>query len=377
MKFRKIALGAVMAAIIFTGCNNTTGNDDKEQTPSPTATASQKPVENDKNKDTSVQGTIAEFFPFKENAAYVYERSDALGLSSTYPVYIEGSKMQRATKAGEWLVTEVFENSGGELTVNYAHNSSSGFENFMGMKDEYQITVLKEPLQLGGSWETYSGPTVQGVAKGVCTITDVGVEVETPYGKVSAIEVSTELENGYTNVDYYAKGIGLVKSGYFIKGFESATSTAEDVNTDLVLKSFEENSPYEVDFLVCFPNENADGLEETAVNYEYNTNGDLQAILEEALKNPTGNPNNKVISENTKINFVDVTWQSSKDPETNAYKETAAVHVDLSHNFVDDMNAGSGYEQLLLQSLEATLKGFYNAIDFTLTIDGEAYVSRH
>jgi len=51
--------------------------------------------------------------------------------------------------------------------------------------------------------------------------------------------------------------------------------------------------------------------------------------------------------------------------------------VDLSGDYVQDMNAGSGYELLLQQSLEATFREFYKAGSLVLTIDGEPYVSRH
>ena len=379
MKLRKFLMPVMAAAIIFTACNEAENNPAPIETGIPTISVDTT------GKDTSVQGTIDEYFPFAQGGYYVYDRTDALGTSSTYNIYVEGNKMQRISIAGSYRVTEIFEYTDGELRINYASDAASCFENLVDIKGSYPMTILKEPLTLGNTWETYSGPTIKGVAKGMCAITDVGVEIETPQGKVSAIEVSTELENGYTNVEYYAKGIGLVKNGYFIKGFETTNTNqgvvnvtkAEDMNTDMVLNSYESGHSYEFIIKLHHPNENVDELESKEFTYIFDENTSKEKIFEELLKNSDGKENEKIISPNTTVNSIAIERALSQNIETGKSTEVATVKVDLSKNFSDDMNAGSGYEMLLLQSLENTFKEFFKAAEFVLTVDGEPYVSKH
>ena len=382
MKFRKFLLPILAATLIFTACNKA----DNEPEPTKTTEPNLPAIHVDfAGKDNSVQGTIDEYFPFVQGAHYVYERSDALGTSSTYNMYVEGNKMQRITDAGVHRVSEVLEYSNGELTVNYASDTISCYENFIDIVSGYPMVILKEPLQIGNTWETYSGATIKGVAKGLCAITDVNVEIETPHGKVTAIEVSTELENGYTNVDYYAKGIGLVKNGYFIKGFVTEStneSTAnitrmEDVTTDALLKSFETGKDYEFTLNLYSPSENADELNITEFNYTFDPSVTKEQLFENLFKNLDGDENFRVISPNTKVNSIKIVRATSTDPDTNKSTETTTVYLDLSKDFSDDMNAGSGYELLLLESLSTTLKEFFRAGEFVLSIDGAPYVSNH
>ena len=383
MKFRKFLLPVMVAAIIFTAC---TAKDDNP-TPDPSPLPSESILNVDTTgKDTSVQGTIGDYFPIEQNAYYVYDRSDALVTSSTYNMYVEGNKVQRITDAGIYRVTEILEYANGELTVNYASDSVSCFEKVLDAEMGYRMVILKEPLVIGNTWETYSGPTVRGVAKGKCAITDVNVEVETPNnGTVLAIEVSTELDNGYTNVEYYAKGIGLVKTGYYIKGYETSnvvdgvTNVTEmkDVTTDTVINNFSSDADYEFAVTVFYPNENADDLDQDELKYTYSAELSKEKMFEELLKNPAGKENERVISPNTTINFINITRTISQSVETGKSTENTIVYVDLSQDFADDMNAGSGYETLLLEALEATFKGFFKAHEFVLSVDGSPYVSKH
>ena len=381
MKFRKFFIPVIAAAIIFTACTA------KEDEPIPTPLPPDSILNVDTTgKDSSVQGTIDEYFPLTQNGHYVYDRSDELVTSSTYNIYTDGNKIQRVTDAGTYRVTEILEYANGELTVNYASDSVSCFENVLDAEMGYRMVILKEPLVIGNTWETYSGPTVRGVTKGKCAITNVNVEIETPNnGTVSAIEVSTELDNGYTNVEYYAKGLGLVKTGYFIKGYETSkvvdgvTNVTEmkDVTTDTVLNTYSDNGIYEFSVTVFSPNENADELAHKEVKYTYTTDMSKEKMFEELLKSPDGKENERVLSPNTTINFINITRTISQSVETGKTTEKSIVYVDFSQDFSDDMNAGSGYEALLLEALESTFKGFFKAHEVVLTVNGAPYVSKH
>ena len=353
MKTLKFLLVLMTCALFIIGCNLT-----GEPTPEPV-------------------GTIAEFFPFHENAVIVFDDTGPWGSTTFYTIYTDGNRMQRRATMGAFTATEVFEIADGELRVNHASVTASGFEPLLDKKDDSPMIILREPLELGNSWETHTGPTIQGVARGTSTITAVDVEIETPYGIVSAIEVSREFEDGRIIVDYFAKGIGLVQSGYFVPGFERAQGDTrlfmEDMQVHLSLRSITENAPLNVEFFVVFPNDQADDLDYAESSFEFMTNGNINTAFESAFRNPDGRPYG-VISPNTTINFIDISWRPLPD---NPQFDIATVHLDLSADFVTDMNVGALSEQLILESLEFTMMEFFNAHEFVLTIDGQPYISRH
>lgn len=357
MKVLKLLLPIMACAIFIIGCD----------------------VSNDPTPSTEAVGTIAEFFPFHENTLIAFDDTAGPWGRTFYTIYVDGNRMQRLTLSGAFAVTEVFEIYDGELRVNHASVTASGFEQMLDKIDDTPMVILREPLALGNSWSTHTGPTIQGVAKGYSTITAVDVEIETPYGTVVAIEVSTEFENGYTAVDHFAKGLGLVQSGFFIQGFErdqgDTRLVQEDLHVDLILRSISENTYLNVDFFAIFPNDNADDLTYADTSFEFMTNDDIVPAFEAILRNPGGRPYG-LISPNTRINSIDVSWRDSVE---NPMFDTTIVHLDLSAEFVTDvmMNTGANVEHLILESLELMMRDFFNAHEFVLTIDGQPYDARH
>ena len=53
------------------------------------------------------------------------------------------------------------------------------------------------------------------------------------------------------------------------------------------------------------------------------------------------------------------------------------VYVDFSDEFVTEMNAGSGYEQLILQGITNTLGNYYGVNKVYITLEGKPYESGH
>ena len=351
MKILKFLVPIMIATLLFTGCDT--------EPPAP------EPV-----------GTIADFFPFHENTLIAFDDPVGPWGSVSYTVYTDGNRMQRLTMAGELSVTEVFEIADGELRVNYANDRASGFERMIDKVSDVPMIILQEPLILGNSWTIYV-PTFQGVARGYSTITSVDVEVTTPYGVVTAIEVSTEFEHGATTVDFFANGIGRVQSGFFVPGFEEERGDTrivqEELQVMLTLRAIEENTHFNVDYFVVFPNDNVDDLDFAFGVFEFRTNDDIRPAFERLLRNP-GDREYGLISDNTTINFIDVSWVP--DPESPQF-DMAIVHLDLSEDFVNDMNVGAAYELLLLESIEITMRDFFSARAFILTVDGQPYVLRH
>ena len=70
-----------------------------------------------------------------------------------------------------------------------------------------------------------------------------------------------------------------------------------------------------------------------------------------------------VFTANTKINNLEV-------------KEDI-LYIDLNKSFTEEMNAGSGVESMILESVANTFGNFYGVDKVILTIDSELYTSGH
>ena len=56
---------------------------------------------------------------------------------------------------------------------------------------------------------------------------------------------------------------------------------------------------------------------------------------------------------------------------------TIHVYIDLNQAFLTEMNAGSGYESMLLQGIVNTVGQYYYAGKVYITIDNKPYESGH
>ncbi|HWQ42407.1 MAG TPA: GerMN domain-containing protein, partial [Desulfosporosinus sp.] len=54
-----------------------------------------------------------------------------------------------------------------------------------------------------------------------------------------------------------------------------------------------------------------------------------------------------------------------------------SVYIDFSKELLSEMNAGSGYESLILQSITNTIGTYYGVDKVSITIEGNPYVSGH
>ncbi|MBE6011219.1 MAG: hypothetical protein E7234_01525 [Lachnospiraceae bacterium] len=356
---KKVLLLIFVLLMIATGCKKEDANN-----PPPTETEAQNPTE---QQDNSIQGTVAEYFPIKENSLYIYTGSVESANQETYPIFIEGNKLQRRTSAGGFISTEILSVENSEVKLIYTNATSNGFENFLNKANPAEVVILKEPLQLNATWERnfVSNDSTAGEFKGTSKITDVNVSVTTPAGEFETLVVTTEFETGNLDVEYYAKGIGLVKREYInITRTEKGQELSRETVT-VELSEIKEDTACEFEFTVYYPDDQVNGLLSETRKFQLKTNEDIRPLLEGMLKKPSEGPSSPIITENTKINTISVDSEASE------------VHLDLSKEFVDEMNAGSGYEALIQESLKNIFTDFYRASSLKLTIEGEDYIPKH
>lgn len=293
----------------------------------------------------SQTATVQDYFPLKENVRYVYEgQGNEYAAYTIMNDYLAERKVQQRVDNGGTVLARVLEITDGKLVRLLSKEEAYYRENLLDERTESEI-LLMEPLIKGTSWNTSDSRTR--------TITETAAKVTTPSGNYEALEVTTQGPNGVTK-DYYAKNIGLVKSVFTFEGNE-ITSSLSKIEEDQALKQT-------VSFF--YPDAQEDKIYYTDKEISFKTNDITRSVLETAYKENAKTNLAKVFSANTKINSLYL-------------NQDGMVYIDLSEAFMTEMNAGSGYESMILQSIANTFGKYYNADKVVLTVDNKLYESGH
>ena len=320
---KKLLVISIVLAVILTACNN----------------IAVPPEEPDNGETVSIE----EYYPIKENTKYSYEgEGNEFATYVAFIDYVSDNRIQNRTNNGGTETVNVYEIKDDQLTLLYSRGETYFRHNFLNKEYGEGKVLLKGPLEEGNSWAYDENTTA--------TITDLSKEIVTTLGNYQAIEVTLEGEQGKT-VNYYAKDVGLIKT----------ISSGEGYEVSSTLSSIENNIPLIQTIALFYPN--TDGSIDTIdVQIEFNTNDEPKDIIEEVVKELSVY---EILSPNTIIN------------ELYFDEEENSVHIDLSDDFITEMNAGSSFENLILQSLTNTLGNYYGVQEVYLTIDGGPYESGH
>ena len=345
MKKMLLITSLIFSLVLLSSCaakNVVNPNDKKNTVPKVTTPSVVKTIP----KVTKVLPTIKDYFSYKENTKYVYEgKGNEYAAKDVWVDYLTVSRVQLRSNNGGTEMSEVLENKDGKLTKLLSIPESYYRENLTQKPSSKAEVLLKEPLVKGTSW-TLADKTKR-------YISNVDIEVTTPSGKYKTIEVTTQSKDSKT-LDYYAPNIGLVKSLYIAKGMEVSTT----------LSKIEKNVKFDQQVKFYYPNIDEDKLYFVNKKLSFNTNDITKIILEKAFKDlPKGNLG-KVLSSNTKIKSLYL----NKDN---------IVYVDFTKALTSEMNAGSGYESMILQSITNTLGTYYGVNKVYITIEGSPYSSGH
>ena len=287
---------------------------------------------------------IKDYFPFTENSKYMYTgEGNEYASYTVYTDYITETRVQTRTNNGGTEIVKVIEMKDGQLKEIFSRGETYFRENFTDTKSDDGEILLKEPLIKGTSWTT--GDNINR------SITNVDVELTTPLGTYKALEVTSEGKD-YKIVDYYAKDIGLIKTVNTGNGYE-VSSTLSKIENDV---------PLVQNINIYYPDMKGDILNSTNIPISFNTNDEPKELLEKTIKEMA--EASQLMSTNTKIN--------------NLYlNDDGMVYVDFSKEFITEMNAGSAYEAMILQSITNTLGKYYGVENVYITLDGKPYESGH
>ncbi len=381
-----LSISIILLIALQTGCGNKNNNEDNTDIVTPTTKpivtlpAEVTPGENttvDETEDTTEETlSLLEYYPMKADTEYVYE-----GEGNEYASFVrytdfldeENGKIQTRTNNGGTETVRVIEIKDGKLSVISIINECYYRDNIMddtktvananttantktttnantttitddSAKEETEI-LLMEPLVKGTQWTLSDGRKRY--------ISETEVKVETPSGSYKALEVTTESTDSNTK-DYYAYGVGLVKTIFEAEDMEVSSSLSE-INSD---------TPFTQVIDVFYPDAD-EKIYVEPVTLTFHTGDITRLILQETLKKEaTKETYLPLASTNTKINSLYL-------------GEDNIVYVDFSAEFVQEMNAGAGYELLILQSVTNTLGNYYGVQKVYITLEGKPYESGH
>ncbi len=314
-----------------------------------TNTGSEQPEATNAEPDTKTKATISDYFPFTPDVHMRYKGTgNEFAEYESYVDYIRDNKMQvRELNGGTQFIT-VYTIRDGALVSTYNQGETYHRYDYTSMSSDEEI-FLKEPLEPGTSWTLADGSNR--------SITSVDKQVTTPAGQYTALEVTTKWEDS-TSRDYYVKGIGLVKSE-FVTDDGQMTVLSE-------LESIEKDVPFKHNVSLYFPQFMEDRIVFVNREIEIKTNQDMKWQFQKELKTiPEGGDLTKTLTKSTQINSILVDVQGD------------TVTVDLSSDFVKEMNAGTSLEGMLLRSIAKTFGRYYEKSKVILTLDGKPYESGH
>lgn len=301
----------------------------------------------DKNADKDSQDLkVEEYYPIKENVKYIYEgNGNEYASYNIYIDYTSESRLQQRVDNGGTVMAKVIEVNDGKVTRLLSRGEAYYRENLLNTKGEEEEVLLMEPLVKGTSW-TLNDSRVR-------TITDTSANIETPSGTYKAMEVTTEGLKDRT-IDYYAKGVGLVKSVFISEGMEVTSS----------LSKIEENTSLIQNISFFYPNADDSNIYYVDKDVIFNTNDITKQVLGSSYKDVIEAKFGQEFDTNIKINSLYL----NKD---------GMVYIDMSEAFITEMNAGAGYESMILKSLANTFGKYYNVEKVILTVDNNLYQSGH
>ncbi len=129
------------------------------------------------------------------------------------------------------------------------------------------------------------------------------------------------------------------------------------------LKSIEENMRLNQSIRCYYPDENYK-IHYEDKNLTFSTNDITKITIQKLFKNFPGNNKGRLLGKNVTINSLYL-------------NDDGMVYIDFSSNFVKEMNAGSGFESAILESIVNTIGKYYGVNKVYITIDNKPYSSGH
>lgn len=310
----------------------------------PSVTPPEEEAKPSENQQPEYQ--IKDLFPFKENTKYIYEgKGSEYASFTTWVDYIKENRMQLRKNNGGTEVVQVLELAEGALKRKFFKEECYYREDFTSKSGVNEEILIKEPLMKGNTWTLSDGRKR--------TISNLDVPITTPLGSFKALEVTTTGTDEAKVIDYYVPNTGLVKT--------VSTSNGNEVTSTLTSISSSTNTQ---GIKFFYPNINDEKIYYITKNLSFHTNDLTKIEIEKVFKESPNKDLAKLLGPATKIKSLYL----NKDN---------MVYVDFTKDLVNEMNAGSNTEEMILQCITNTIGEYYGVTKVYITIDGKPYSSGH
>jgi hypothetical protein len=293
---------------------------------------------------------VEDFFPFEKN---IYKSFAGEGNEyaefQTYVDYLTDDLIQiRNVNPGTESVSVYQMDQEGLKRVFFIGETYNVFDyTKFRNKNEY---VIKYPIEVGHSWFNDDGTILK--------ITAIDKEIHLPNGPLKVLEITNQGEFS-TIKNYYAKGIGHVKTEFTTKDDISYTVISE-------LKSIESGVPFSKILTLYFPDFKKDEIVYLSKPIRIYTNTKIEDIFQDALKDVPPNSNlTPLLSSKTRILRI------SYDIETRI------VVIDFSKDLIEELNSGASLESMIITSIANTLGSYFQTDKISITVEGDSYESGH
>ena len=328
MKRLGIVIFAIAAAVLACACSTDTVK------PDGTAAA------------TNAKARIADYFPANDNIRLVYQgEGNEYASYDVYTDYTDDGHLQLRINTGGTTAVRIIRVNKNRAEIVFSQGEVYYRQNMLDLEKGAPEALLKAPLEVGHAWLLGDGR--------IRTITGAGIPVETPAGTYDAIEVTTEGPYGKA-IDYYARGVGLVKAVYMSEGGPVIS----------VLSQVEKDVPLIQTVRFYYPDAETGKPGYIDKEVKFYTNDITRKVLADTYKETPPEPLGRVFSPGTEINSLYL-------------NADGMVYIDLNKAFQKEMNAGAAYEQMILQSVANTFGHYYGVNRVMLTVDGQPYESGH
>lgn len=331
--------------IFLIACSN-------EDIKNPTDKDGSSSINSKEDKDAVVEDTgdysVKDYFPFKENTLYEYKGiGDELAQQKTYMEFISKDRAQMKIFNPGMDLIKVLEYKDGAIYEVYSEGEFNHIENKIDQTSKSKSILLKEPLQVGNSWTVPGGRRRK--------ISSLNKDLELPYGKLNAIEVTTELGEKRKQMDYYSLNLGHVASIYKDGDFEVKT-LLQKIHRGSVNQSIR----------YFYPLEDGTGMIYKDRKISFKTNDKIESIIEDCMKNPQNETLIPLMSKTAKIKNIRMD------------KSNNILNIDFNKDFLsDNIKMGSFLESEIIQSIVNTLGDYYETNKVFISVEGKAYSSGH
>ena len=287
-----------------------------------------------------------DYFPHKSNSTYIYKSLGNNFLNfKRYTDYQSENKVQMRFDNGITDIINIYEYTDTGVKLSFYQGNYYYRQNFLDIPNNMNNYLIKDPIVKDNTWTLPDGS--------IRCITNTNINIKTKFNLFnSVIEIITmSNKNHEFSIDYYAKGIGLVKSIYYIDKIGLLSCELQDIL---------DNTPYSKNIKIYYPDKNLNTIWYSNKILDFYTNENTSLKFSKELENP---PKGLLPLMNCNTLINELRYDSNKN----------IAYIDFSRDILSTLNSNLLYSNLFINCIYSTFKDYFNAETIYITLDNIPY----